>query len=99
MEKEILADADAVARRAAAIIAAEAREAVAARGRFSVAGTFVLEHGGPAVADEVLPVHTARYQGTLDRQKVEFTVTIEGQTGQGPFTVTLAKTPKLEKCV
>jgi hypothetical protein len=69
------------------------------RGRFSVVGTFVLEHGGPAVADEVLPIHTARYQGTLDRQKVEFTVTIEGQTGQGPFTVTLAKTPKLEKCV
>jgi 6-phosphogluconolactonase len=37
MEKEILADADAVARRAAAIIAAEARDAVAARGRFTVA--------------------------------------------------------------
>ena len=34
---EILADADAVARRAAVIIAAEAREAVGARGRFVVA--------------------------------------------------------------
>src|SRR5262252_2674897 len=37
MELEILADADAVARRAAAVVAAEAREAVAARGRFIVA--------------------------------------------------------------
>jgi 6-phosphogluconolactonase len=37
MEMEILADADAVARRAAAIIAAEAREAAGARGRFLLA--------------------------------------------------------------
>ena len=38
METEVLADAEAVARRAAAIVAAEAREAVAARGRFALAG-------------------------------------------------------------
>jgi 6-phosphogluconolactonase len=37
MEREVLIDAGAVARRAAALIAAEAREAVAARGRFVVA--------------------------------------------------------------
>jgi 6-phosphogluconolactonase len=37
MKMEVLADADAVARTAAAIIAAHAREAVAARGRFSFA--------------------------------------------------------------
>jgi 6-phosphogluconolactonase len=37
MEREVLSDAGAVARRAAALIAAEAREAVAARGRFVVA--------------------------------------------------------------
>jgi 6-phosphogluconolactonase len=37
MEKEVLIDADAVARRAAAVIAAGAREAVAARGRFVLA--------------------------------------------------------------
>jgi len=37
MKTEILADVDAVARRAAALIAAEAREAVAARGRFVLA--------------------------------------------------------------
>jgi 6-phosphogluconolactonase len=37
METEVLADAGAVARWAAALIAAEAREAVAARGRFVVA--------------------------------------------------------------
>jgi len=37
MERAVLIDAGAVARRAAAIIAAEAREAIAARGRFVVA--------------------------------------------------------------
>src|SRR6478609_5775673 len=37
MNIEILVDADAVAKKAAAIIAAEARKAVAARGRFSLA--------------------------------------------------------------
>jgi 6-phosphogluconolactonase len=37
MEMEILADADAVAQRAATIIAADAREAVGARGRFILA--------------------------------------------------------------
>jgi len=37
MKTEILADVDAVARRAAALIAAAAREAVAARGRFALA--------------------------------------------------------------
>ncbi len=37
MKIEVLADADAVARRAAAIIAADARDAVVARGRFIVA--------------------------------------------------------------
>ena len=37
MNIEILVDADAVAKKAAAIIAAEARKIVAARGRFSLA--------------------------------------------------------------
>jgi 6-phosphogluconolactonase len=37
METEVLADAEAVARRAAAIVAAEARAAVGARGRFALA--------------------------------------------------------------
>ena len=69
------------------------------RGRFSVAGTFVPEHGGPVRAGEVPESRPARYQGRLDRQKLEFTVTIEGQTGQGPFTVTLGKGPKMTKCL
>lgn len=68
------------------------------RGGFSVPGTFALEHAGPIRVDEVVAIHTARYQGRIDRQKVEFTVTVEGQTAQGPYTVTLAKASKLEKC-
>ena len=68
------------------------------RGRFSVAGTFVPEKPGPVRQDETDAARPARYQGRLDRQKLEFTVTVEGQTAQGPYTVTLAKAPKLEKC-
>jgi hypothetical protein len=68
-------------------------------GRFSVAGTFVPEHGGPVRSDEVTERRPARYQGRLDRDKLEFTVTVEGQTGQGPFTVGLGKSPKLNRCL
>jgi hypothetical protein len=68
-------------------------------GRFSVAGTFVPEHGGPVRPGEVPESRPARYQGRLDRQKLEFTVTTEGQTGSEPFTVTLGKGPKLTKCL
>jgi hypothetical protein len=68
------------------------------RGRFSVAGTFVPD-GGPVRTGEDSRSRPARNQGRLDRQKLEFTVTVEGQTGQGPFTVTLGKSPKLTKCL
>jgi hypothetical protein len=69
------------------------------RGRFSVVGTFVAEHGGPVRSDEVMQAKPARYQGRLDRDKLEFTVTLEGESGQGPFSVALAKPPKLTKCL
>jgi hypothetical protein len=68
-------------------------------GRFSVAGTFVPEHGGPVRSDETPEQRPARYQGRLDHQDLEITITIEGQTGQGPYTVTLGKPPKVTKCV
>jgi hypothetical protein len=68
------------------------------QGRFSVPGTFVPQHPGKASASEAPETRPARYQGRLDRQKLEFTVTVEGQTGQGPYTVTLAKAPKMSKC-
>ena len=57
MNIEILADADAVARKAAAIIAAEARAAVAARGRFvmAVSGGHTPWQMLRALADEEVP--------------------------------------------
>ena len=69
------------------------------RGRFSVAGTFVPEHGGPVRSDEVLASRPARYQGRLSRQKLEFTVTVEGQPAHDPYAVTLERVPKLTKCL
>jgi hypothetical protein len=68
------------------------------KGVFSVPGTYVPERSGPVKPGEELPRRPARYQGRLDRQKLEFTVTVEGQAAQGPFTVTLGKNAKLEKC-
>jgi hypothetical protein len=67
-------------------------------GRFSVPGTYVPEHAGPVARGERVESRPARYQGRLDRQKIEFTVTTEGHAGAGPYTVTLAKAPKLTKC-
>src|SRR5258705_14018087 len=57
MKIEILADADAVAKEAAAIIAAEARAAVAARGRFimAVSGGHTPWQMLRALADEEVP--------------------------------------------
>jgi 6-phosphogluconolactonase len=57
MKMEILADADAVAHKAAAVIAAEARAAVAARGRFimAVSGGHTPWQMLRALADEEVP--------------------------------------------
>jgi 6-phosphogluconolactonase len=57
MKIEVLADADAVARKAAAVIAAEARAAVAARGRFvmAVSGGHTPWAMLRALADEEVP--------------------------------------------
>jgi hypothetical protein len=65
-------------------------------GRFNVVGTFAPEHAGPVLQPE--DNRPARYAGRIDRDKIEFTVTLEGQTGRGPYTVALAKKPKLQKC-
>jgi hypothetical protein len=65
-------------------------------GHFNVIGTFVPEHAGPVLRPE--ESRPARYAGRLDRGKLEITVTLEGQTGRGPYTLSLAKDPKLEKC-
>jgi len=65
-------------------------------GHFNVIGTFVPEHAGAVLRPE--EARPARYTGRVDRDKIEFMVTLEGQTGRGPYTVALAKDPKLEKC-
>jgi hypothetical protein len=68
------------------------------QGRFSVPGTYVPEHSRPARRGEKAESRPARYQGRLERDKLEFTVTLEGHAAAGPYTVTLAKPPKLKKC-
>ena len=66
-------------------------------GRFSVVGTFLPDRGGVREGDAV-EKRPARYQGRIDRDRVEFTVTLEAQTSRGPFTVGLGKKAELKKC-
>ena len=54
MKLEVLPDAESVARRAAELVAAEARAAVAERGRFAFAGARVREAGGLEITVNVI---------------------------------------------
>ena len=65
------------------------------QGRFSVVGTFRPE---TAPGEDAVESRPARYQGRLDRDGLEFTVTLEGQTARGPYTVALAKAADVDKC-
>jgi hypothetical protein len=45
-------------------------------GAFSGVGEHVTEHGGPVQESEVLPTRPAAYQGTIDGDRMQLTVTL-----------------------
>ena len=65
------------------------------QGRFNLVGTFRPE---TARGDDAAESRPARYQGRVERDRLEFTVTLEGQTARGPYTVALGKAAELEAC-
>jgi hypothetical protein len=71
-----------------------------ASGRFSVAGKFAKEHGGPILEGEVEDVHPALYEGATDGRTLTFTVRITdlGET-RGPFVAVRGATPRVIKCL
>lgn len=70
-----------------------------ADGRFSVAGVYVREHGGPEHLGEPEDSHPARYEGMLEGDRLTFSVrlTDEGVT-IGSFSVVQGAAPLVFKC-
>jgi hypothetical protein len=71
-----------------------------ARGRFAAKGTHVFEHGGPAREDEPDSRHAARYQGRVEGDAMDLTVTIvDSQREVGAFTLKRGVYTRLHKCL
>lgn len=70
-----------------------------ADGRLGVTGVYVREHGGPEHEGEPEDSHPARFEGTLEGDRLTFSVrlTDEGVT-IGSFTVVHGKAPLVFKC-
>jgi hypothetical protein len=64
--------------------------------RFSVAGEFTRERGGPVRRDE-LPPAAATYTGRLDGDTLTLTVGVEGKE-IGPYRLTKGRQPNIHKC-
>ena len=71
-----------------------------AHGGFSAKGTHVFEHGGPAREDEPDQRHAARYQGRVEGDAMDLTVTIvDSQRQLGAFTLKRGVYTRLHKCL
>ncbi|MCU1306175.1 MAG: hypothetical protein JWN45_870 [Acidobacteriaceae bacterium] len=68
-------------------------------GKFSVAGTFAPEHGGPVQRDEGSSAANARYSGQVSGDSMALTVTAaSGGAPIGSFNLTKGTEPSLMKC-
>ena len=68
-------------------------------GRFTADGTHSPGHGGPVRQGEVPPSFKAQYAGTVSRDRMTLSVTIEPDTALGPFTLRRGDPPKLMRCL
>jgi hypothetical protein len=70
------------------------------RGRFDVAGVFVLEHGGPVRVDAPPDSHPARYAGTVNGAAMNLTVTTtDDNRVVGSFVLVLGQSGRVVKCL
>lgn len=68
-------------------------------GRFSVAGVYVREPRGPERVGEPEDSHPARFEGTLEGDRLTFTVRLtDGGETIGSFTVVQGARPLVFKC-
>ena len=72
-----------------------------ADGRYSVAGTFTLEHGGPVREDEEPDVRDAVYRGRLRGGVLALAIDVVGLGETGPITYELrfGDAGRLRKCL
>jgi hypothetical protein len=69
-------------------------------GSFSIAGTFVREHGGPIRIDEPLDLHPAVYAGTLTGNMMRLTVRLtDSNESIGSFTLAQGVSGRVLKCL
>ena len=73
---------------------------VAAKGRFTAAGTHTRGHGGPARENEIPDKHPARYDGRIDGERMilEVTLTDSGEK-LGRYTLVRGQSPRVFKCL
>lgn len=71
-----------------------------ARGQFSIAGTFVREHGGPIRDDEIANARPATYAGTVRSNQMSLSIRLS-DTGElvGAFTLTFGSQGRIVKCL
>jgi hypothetical protein len=68
-------------------------------GRFSVAGVYVREHGGPERVGEPEDSHPARFDGTLEGDRLTFSIRLTDDDATiGSFSVVQGKPPLVFKC-
>jgi hypothetical protein len=68
-------------------------------GSFEARGTFRAGQPGPVRVGEIYRSQPARYSGTVDKQQMTLTVTLEDGTAAGPFTLTAGATPQITRCL
>jgi hypothetical protein len=72
---------------------------VDSRGRFSLVGKHVQEHGGPTRIDEDRSGVPARYTGWTDGKMMKLTVTlVDSKTEVGTFELTRGGEGRIRKC-
>jgi hypothetical protein len=69
-------------------------------GSFSLAGSFVREHGGPIREGEPLDTHPATYNGSISGSSMMLTVRLtDTNETVGTFTLTRGSTGRIVKCL
>lgn len=67
---------------------------------FSMAGTFVREHGGPIRVDETADSHPALYNGAVNRSLMTLTLRLtDSNEIVGTFTLTRGVAGRIVKCL
>jgi len=70
-----------------------------AQGRFSLAGTFTPEHGGPVRIGEEPTTVDATYSGTIENETMRLHVRVGGQDGrEDDYVLTRGRAGKVMKC-